>query len=78
MKYADIRGQASKSVIRQSDQKEYLMSMPQQFRKLAIPVVAAAVLALNGVAYAGTTQQQTPEKPVDCKKTPDHPKCIKK
>jgi len=24
------------------------MSMPQQFRKFAIPVVAAAVLALNG------------------------------
>lgn len=53
------------------------MSMPQQFRKFAIPVAAAAVLALNGIAYAGTTPQQEPEKPVDCKKTPDHPKCIK-
>lgn len=54
------------------------MSMQQHFRKFAIPVAAAAVLALNGMAYAGTTPQQAPEKPVDCKKTPDDPKCIKK
>lgn len=54
------------------------MTMQQQFRKFAMPVAAAAVLALNGVAYAGTTPQQAPEKPVDCKKTPDDPKCINK
>jgi len=54
--------------------------MSMQFRKFAIPVAAAAVLALNSAAYAGTgtTPQQAPEKPVDCKKTPDDPKCIKK
>lgn len=56
--------------------------MSMQFRKFALPVAAAAVLAFNGVAYAsstaGTTPQQAPEKPVDCKKTPDDPKCIKK
>lgn len=53
------------------------MSMQQQIRKFAIPVAAAAVLALNGVAYAGTTPQQSAEK-VDCKKTPDHKDCKKK
>jgi|GEM_PF-1447590 len=58
------------------------MSMQQQFRKFAIPFAAAAVLALNGVAYAGnTTSQQAPDKApdkVDCKKTPDHKDCMKK
>lgn len=49
----------------------------QQFRKFAVPAVAAAVFALSGIAHAGDTPQQTPDK-VDCKKTPDHPKCIKK
>lgn len=56
------------------------MSM-QQFRKFAMPVAAAAVLAVSSAAFAGTTAgtspQQTPDK-VDCKKTPDDPKCIKK
>lgn len=50
------------------------MSMKQHFRQFAIPVAAAAVLALNGVAHAGTPQQSA-EKPVDCKKTPDHKDC---
>ena len=54
----------------------------QQVRKFAIPVAAAAVLAVSSAAFAGTTAdttpQQTPEKPVDCKKTPNDPKCIKK
>lgn len=54
----------------------------QQFRNFAMPVAAAAVLAVSSAAFAGTTvgttPQQTPEKPVDCKKTPDDPKCIKK
>lgn len=56
------------------------MTMQQQFRKLAIPVAAAAVLAVSGAAFAGTgtSPEQTPEKPVDCKKTPNDPKCIKK
>jgi hypothetical protein len=54
------------------------MSMQRHIRKLAIPLAAAAVLALNGVAVAGTTAQQTPDKKVDCKKTPNDPKCIKK
>lgn len=53
------------------------MSMQQQIRKFAIPVAAAAVLALNGVAFAGTTVQQKSEK-VDCKKMPDHASCKKK
>jgi hypothetical protein len=54
------------------------MSM-QQFRKFAIPFTAAAVLALSGVAHAGTesTPHQAPEK-VDCKKVPDHKDCKKK
>ncbi len=51
------------------------MSMQKQFRKFAIPVAAAAVLALNGVAFAGTTPQQSAEKKVDCKKMPDHKDC---
>lgn len=54
----------------------------QQFRKFAMPVAAAAVLAVSSAAFAGTTAdttpQQTPEKPVDCKKTPNNPKCINK
>ncbi len=50
------------------------MSMQQQIRRFAIPVAAAAVLALNGAALAGTTAQQKAEK-VDCKKTPDHESC---
>lgn len=54
------------------------MSMQQQFRKFAVPVATAAVLVLSGVAHAGTTSQQAPEKPVDCKKTPNDPKCINK
>ena len=51
----------------------------QQFRKFAMPVAAAAVLAVSSAAFAGTgtSPQQTPDK-VDCKKTPDDPKCIKK
>jgi len=62
-----------------ANQRSISMTM-QQFRKFAIPVAAAAVLALNGVAYAGTgtSPEQTPEKPVDCKKTPNDPKCINK
>lgn len=56
------------------------MTMQQQFRKLAIPVAAAAVLAVSSAAFAGTgtSPEQTPEKPVDCKKNPNDPKCIKK
>lgn len=55
------------------------MSTQQRFRKFAIPVTVAAVLALSGVAHAGTgsTPHQSPEK-VDCKKTPDHKDCKKK
>lgn len=52
------------------------MTMQQQFRKFAVPAVTAAVLVLSGVAHADNTPQQAPDK-VDCKKTPDHPKCIK-
>lgn len=58
------------------------MTMQQQFRKFTLPAAAAAVLAVSGAAFAsntaGTTPQQAPEKKVDCKKTPDDPKCIKK
>lgn len=43
-------------------------------RSFAIPAVTAAVIALSGVAHAVTPGQQT-EKPVDCKKTPDHERC---
>lgn len=48
--------------------------MQQHIRKIAVPMVAAFMFALNGTANAVTPQQQT-EKPVDCKKTPEHPRC---
>ena len=50
------------------------MFKQQTIRSFAIPVVTAAVIALSGVAHAVTTAQQA-EKPVDCKKTPDHERC---
>lgn len=50
------------------------MSMSQRILKLAVPFAAVAMIALNGVAQASPTQQ-TPDKPVDCKKTPEHERC---
>jgi len=48
--------------------------MTIRLRKFAVPIATAVVLAFNGAAYAGT-QQQSPDKPVDCKKTSDHKDC---
>ena len=80
MESADIQRQASPSVILQSDLKEYFYDHAPTVPQVCHPLAAAAVLALNGVAYAGTgtSPEQTPEKPVDCKKTPNDPKCINK
>ncbi len=51
----------------------------KQFRKFTLPLAAAAVLAVSSAAFAGTTvstpPQQSAEKPVDCKKMPDHDRC---
>ncbi|MDP1674878.1 MAG: hypothetical protein Q8L65_17415 [Burkholderiales bacterium] len=51
----------------------------KHLRKFTLPVAAAAVLAVSSAAFAGTTVSTTPqqsaEKPVDCKKTPDHERC---
>lgn len=51
------------------------MSMSHRIYKLALPFAAAAIIALSGVARASQPTQQTPDKPVDCKKTPDHERC---
>lgn len=50
------------------------MSMQDTFRKSLAPVAAALVFAM-GTAHAVTPPQQSAEKPVDCKKTPDHERC---
>jgi hypothetical protein len=51
----------------------------KHLRKFTLPLAAAAVLAVSSAAFAGTTASTTPqqsaEKPVDCKKTPDHDRC---
>lgn len=49
------------------------MSMQNTARKFLAPVAAALVFAM-GTAHA-VTPQQSAEKPVDCKKTPDHERC---
>jgi hypothetical protein len=54
--------------------QEYYMSMQDTFRKSLAPVAAALVFAM-GTAHAVTPPQQSAEKPVDCKKTPDHERC---
>ena len=49
-----------------------------RFRHIAIPAITAAVIAVSGAAHAGTAdpaQQPQPEKPIDCKKNPDHERC---
>lgn len=50
------------------------MSMQGTIRKFLAPVTAALVFAM-GTAHAVTLPQQSAEKPVDCKKTPDHERC---
>lgn len=50
------------------------MSMSQRILKLAVPFAAVAMVALNGAAHAQPAQQ-TQDKPVDCKKTPEHERC---
>ena len=51
----------------------------QHIRKFVIvPVVTAAAIVLSGIAHAVTpepAQQPQTEKPVDCKKNPDHERC---
>jgi len=49
------------------------MSLQNTARKFLAPVVAALVFAM-GTAHA-VTPQQSAEKPVDCKKIPDHERC---
>ncbi len=52
------------------------MLMQKVFRKFVPPLAAAVVFAVTGTAaHAVTPPEQTPEKPVDCKKKPDHPRC---
>lgn len=50
------------------------MSTKQTVRKFVTPVAAALMFALGSTAYA-VTPQQSPDQPVDCKKTPDHERC---
>ncbi len=50
------------------------MSKQYTVRKFVTPVAAALMFAL-GTAHAVTPPQQSAEKPVDCKKTPDHERC---
>jgi hypothetical protein len=51
----------------------------KHLRNYTAPVAVAAMLAVSSAAFAGTTASTTPqqsaEKPVDCKKTPDHERC---
>ncbi|MBX3661338.1 MAG: hypothetical protein KF804_02690 [Burkholderiales bacterium] len=50
------------------------MSMHHTVRTFLAPVTAALVFAM-GTAHAVTPPRQSAEKPVDCKKTPDHERC---
>ena len=45
--------------------------------KLLAPFAAALALAFAGTTIAGQTSTSQAEPPVDCKMTPDHPKCKK-
>ncbi len=57
--------------------KEYYMSTQHTVRKFVAPVAAALAFAFTlGTAHA-VTPEQSAERPVDCKKTPDHESCKK-
>ena len=43
--------------------------------KLLAPSVAALALAFAGTTIAGQTETSQAEPPVDCKMTPEHPRC---
>lgn len=59
--------------------------MKATFLKLVAPFLFVVMAAVGGTAVAATgspfqgagTLSQAPEAPVDCKKTPDHPRCPK-